>query len=163
MLCFVSGTILLGATLKINLAPIQRTKAPGELSCGGCHSGNINTGPGSVSWQLPASYVPGQTYAITVSVNDNAFPNGRFGFTGTILDNNNQRQGTFQVLNSNNTSLQSGMTSGALRQYIGHANADGNATWTFNWTAPATAAGPLKVYTVGVAANGNSSTNNDRV
>jgi cytochrome c553 len=43
--------------------------APNFNNCTSCHSGTANTGDGSVSFTgLPESYVPGETYEVTVSV-----------------------------------------------------------------------------------------------
>ncbi len=50
--------------------PVARTNAPGEGTCTGCHTGNaLNTAGGSVTIpDLPANFVPGQAYTLTVHV-----------------------------------------------------------------------------------------------
>jgi hypothetical protein len=152
----------LGAVTKINQAPKQHTNAPGEPSCGGCHSGAVNTGPGLVNLNLPATgYVPGQTYTLNHAISDSTFANGTFGFSATALNSSNEPAGTFAVVNATNTSLQTANVLGNVRQYIGHVNANGTNSWTFQWTAPATDVGSITFYTSNIAANGNSSSSGD--
>ncbi|MEL6650984.1 MAG: choice-of-anchor V domain-containing protein [Bacteroidota bacterium] len=107
-------------------------------------------------------YDPGQTYNLTFEIDDSTFPNGRFGFTTTALDENNLAAGSFTIVNSANTSLQTGNVGGNQRQYMGHRSATNSiSTWTYEWTAPANPVGEITFYTYGVAANGNSSTSGD--
>ncbi|MEM7659189.1 MAG: choice-of-anchor V domain-containing protein [Bacteroidota bacterium] len=155
---------LTGAIVKINQAPVRRTNAPGEQSCGGCHAGNVNTGPGSVSLALPANgYVPGQTYTLTHDVTDATFNNVRFGFTTTALDGSDLKAGDFANLMGNNTSVQSSLVGGNTRAYMGHVQANSSNTWSYEWTAPASPVGDITFYTVSVVANGNSGTSGDNV
>ncbi|WNJ17943.1 choice-of-anchor V domain-containing protein [Pontibacter sp. G13] len=161
---FVGVIFLVAGTTKIGTAPILRTNAPGEASCGGCHSGNINTGSGSVNFNLPAKYNPGQTYTLNFEVDDNAFASGRHGFTMTALDGSQTMAGSFMALNAGTSSVQTGTVSGAQRQYMGHKNASASTDdWTFEWTAPASNVGPVTFYTVGVHSNGLNNTSGDYV
>lgn len=140
----------------------SRTGAPGESSCGGCHSGNVNTGSGSILSNFPSEYVPDSVYDITFTLNDGNFPSGEFGFTATSLTSaGNQQAGTFTVTNTNNTATASGNIGGQSRQYVGHRNSSGTNAWNFQWTAPSTNQGDITFYLVGVAANGNGSTSGD--
>ena len=42
---------------------------PPSQDCASCHTGNINTGDGSISLSgLPLSYFPGQTYNLTLTI-----------------------------------------------------------------------------------------------
>ncbi|MFK7923127.1 MAG: choice-of-anchor V domain-containing protein [Bacteroidia bacterium] len=161
LLCFIGLTATAGV-MKINQAPTLRTNAPGENTCAGCHSGNVNNGNATINFNLPTEYVPGQTYSLTFEIDDSTFPNGRLGFTTTALDGSNLKAGDFNALNTATTSLQVGTVQGNQRQYIGHKAAAGSvSSWTYEWTAPANAVGPIEFYTVGISANGNNSTSGD--
>ncbi len=51
--------------------PNGYTGAPGEGNCTQCHSSNaLNSGNGSFSIDGPAEYVPGQTYTLTLTLQD---------------------------------------------------------------------------------------------
>lgn len=148
-------------------APTARTGAPGEQNCTSCHSGTVNSGGGTLSLTgLPASgYVPGQTYALTVTVNDVSQPAGtrKYGFSSTVLNSTNKMAGTWAVTNTANTSTGTATVSGSSRSYMRHKAANSSNTWTFNWTAPATDVGTVKFYVSGVAANGTGNDNGDKV
>lgn len=160
------GLAALGLTFGLNYQaitssfqpPAAHTGAPGEQTCAtsGCHTGNLNTGTGSVVLvNPPAAYVPGQTYALQLQVNTAG--QARAGFEFVALNSQNQQAGTLTITNTNNTALQ---TQGG-KQYISHKNAATNNTWSFNWTAPATNVGTVRFYFAGNAANGNSNTTGD--
>ncbi|MEO0640501.1 MAG: hypothetical protein AAFY70_12290, partial [Bacteroidota bacterium] len=55
------GILSIAGTQFSSQFPTRRSKAPGESSCGGCHSGNVNTGSGSNQLSLPADYIPDST------------------------------------------------------------------------------------------------------
>lgn len=138
--------------------PTGHTGAPSELTCAasGCHSGNLNTGTGSVQiLNAPAAYIPGTTYTMQVQVN--LAGRTRAGFELTALNNQNQKAGNLALVSSANTALQN---SGG-RQYLSHNNASSNNTWSFTWTAPAAGTGLVKFYVAGNAANGDGNTTGD--
>ncbi|MEO1805303.1 MAG: choice-of-anchor V domain-containing protein [Bacteroidota bacterium] len=155
------GILSIAGTQFSSQFPTRRSKAPGESSCGGCHSGNVNTGSGSNQLSLPADYIPDSTYTLSFTLNDNTFPSGKNGFTITALDGNNLKAGDFGVITSGNTAVLTGSVGGQTRQYVGHRNASTNQTWNFTWKAPATNVGDITFYIVGNAANGNGSTSGD--
>ncbi len=135
---------------------------PGGGGCGvsSCHNSQPNTGPGSVSIMYDGNgteYTPGTQYTVSVSVNDST--KYRFGFEAAVVDANNNAVGTLAVINSTTTSIQ---TIGGIT-YIGHKNADDTNIWTFNWTAPATDAGPVKFCVAGLAANNDDQVVGDNV
>lgn len=148
-----------GGNKNSSQAPLGRTGAPGETTCGSCHSGGSYSG--SMVFKLGESngseYVPGETYIISFTGNYNA---PRYGFSITALDNDENSAGVFALINENNTSL--GTLSNG-RQYVGHKNAGAANEWTFEWTAPAEDAGPLTFYYVINATNGNGGTGGDFV
>ena len=133
----------------------SKTGAPGENNCTQCHSGTVNSGSGDATLVLGASqttYTPGTTYPVTVTVTDATML--RFGFQVTALVGGaGATVGTFAVTNTINTATQSGTVSGSSRTYISHKTANSNATWTFNWTAPATNVGTITFYLAGNATN----------
>ncbi len=140
--------------------PASRTGAPGELTCTDCH--NAGTGAGTFSIVAPTNYVPGQTYSIQVKHVTTNNTRKRWGFQMTALANN-VSAGTLAIANGT-TQIK---TSSSNRSYIEHtstgtfANQTGGATWTFNWTAPATSVGNVTFYAAGVQADNNGSENND--
>lgn len=140
-------------------APLGRTGAPGETTCGGCHAGGSYSG--SMTFELGAEnaseYVPGETYVITFSGEYDA---PRYGFSITALDDEENPAGDFALINESNTSF------GALgngRQYVGHRAADATNEWIFEWTAPDMDAGPITFYYVINATNGDGSPGGDYV
>ncbi|RMG55107.1 MAG: hypothetical protein D6722_28260 [Bacteroidetes bacterium] len=161
-----AGLIVLlasSALLKINLAPVEYTGAPEENTCGSCHSGQINTGPGTVSLEAPAAYVSEQVYPLTFTIEDSLVPVGRFGFSSTVLDTQDLLAGSSQLVDIVHTSLQVSLPGGQARQYVGHAQADTTRSWSWNWTAPVAGTGPVTVYVAAVVANRNAQPTGDRV
>lgn len=141
--------------------PDGYTGAPGEQLCTSCHAGVPDTGPGRFTIDAPPSYVPGQTYRITVQHATGDVTRVRWGFHLTVLTLNNisERVGNLQSLDGFTTVTDAG-PSFALRQYVSHNSSGtfigqtGGASWTFNWTAPPTDVGPVAFYAAGNQANG---------
>ncbi|HRI27282.1 MAG TPA: T9SS type A sorting domain-containing protein [Chitinophagales bacterium] len=142
--------------------PLGRTGAPTELTCAGagCHAGAPNTGSGSVNIIFSgdgtgSQYTPGNTYVIGVTLTGGI----RYGFEMVALNSSNQSVGTF-IGNAPNLT---GTGSQNNRQYIFHRNIPNPYTgnFTFQWTAPATAEGPITFYAAGNAANGDLTGNGD--
>ncbi len=161
-ICIAAAAIILGMNNKAITSsgqpPVGHTGAPGQQTCAtsGCHTGNLNTGTGSIAiLNAPASYVPGTTYSMQIQVN--LAGRTRAGFQLVAVNASNAQAGTFAVVSTANTSLQ---TSGG-KQYLAHNNASSNNIWTFNWTAPATNVGAVTFYYAGNAANGDGNTGGD--
>ncbi len=142
-----------------NQAPLGRTGAPGESSCGGCHSGGSYTGTMIFKFgeDNSAGYIQGETYAITFTGDYDA---PRYGFSITALDGDNNPVGSFRLVNEDNTAFGT-LANG--RQYVGHKNADATNEWTFEWTAPTQDAGSVTFYYVINAANDDGGTGGDFV
>ncbi|MEE4177337.1 MAG: choice-of-anchor V domain-containing protein [Bacteroides sp.] len=140
-------------------APTGRTGAPGEGSCGDCHSGGSYSGQiiFEMGEEPVTAYTPSETYTIAFSADFNA---ARFGFSMTALDANDQPAGDFTVLNADNTSY---VVTSNSRQYVGHKNASNLKEWEFEWTAPASDVGNITFYYVINAADGNNGTSGDYV
>lgn len=137
------------------------TGAPGETNCTSCHA--QNTGSGQFTITGPTGYVPGQTYQIQVRHTTTDTTRKRWGFELTSLANN-VAAGTFSNLSNTTQTI-----SGNGRLYIEHTlvgtfnNQTGGALWTFNWTAPATDVGVVTFYAAGNQANGDGTSNGDRI
>lgn len=149
--------------------PAGYTGAPGEEpeACAECHV-PADAGTGHISISAPQSYVPGQTYPITVT-HTNADPTRmRWGFELTVLDTADEKAGNLQNIDGLSQVLNNSGP-GASRQYIEHTAAgtfigqQNTASWTFNWTAPATDIGIVTFYAAGNQANNDGNTSGDYI
>lgn len=145
------------------------TGAPGENTCGQCHSGgNYNA---SVTVQMFAQgatvpttqFTPGNTYTVKVTVNNSLGSPGGYAFQLTALtvaDNSplsgysnlasNVKQKTITVQNAFNG-----------RTYLEHNGVTLNNVFQFNWTAPSTLNEAITFYASGNVVNGNGGTSGD--
>jgi FG-GAP-like repeat len=136
--------------------------APGETTCTNCHI--ANPGAGQFLITAPASYVPGQTYQITVRHQTADTTRRRWGFQLTGLANTTPAA-NFTPLNGN-AFVVDGLNG---RRYIEHTllgsfiNQQNVASWTFNWTAPATNIGDVRLYAAGNQANNDGTENGDQI
>ncbi|HKR60144.1 MAG TPA: choice-of-anchor V domain-containing protein, partial [Pyrinomonadaceae bacterium] len=148
--------------------PPGYTRAPGEEpeACAECHVSSGNTGAGQISITVPPTYVPGQTYQITVTHTNSDPTRLRWGFELTALDTSDEKAGELQNINPQLTQIIQGGP-GGNRQYIEHTaggtfiNQTGGASWTFNWTAPPTDVGVVTFYAAGNQANNDGNTSGD--
>ena len=148
--------------------PAGYTAAPQEEpeACAECHV-PFDAGTGKISITAPQTYVPGQTYPITVT-HTNVDPTRlRWGFELTVLDTaSDEKAGELQNINGLTQVLNNAGPNSA-RQYIEHTSAgtfvgqQNGASWTFNWTAPATDVGPVTFYAAGNQANNDGNTSGD--
>ncbi|HSE24694.1 MAG TPA: PQQ-dependent sugar dehydrogenase, partial [Pyrinomonadaceae bacterium] len=149
--------------------PAGYTGAPSEEpeACAECHV-PPDAGTGHISITAPQTYVPGQTYQITVTHTNADTSRLRWGFELTALDTSDEKAGDLQSLNGT-TQVLNNAGPGSARQYIEHTSSgtfigqQGGASWTFNWTAPATDAGPITFYTAGNQANNDGNTSGDYI
>ncbi len=163
----------------------RHTAAPGDqpLACAtaGCHTNSIKGGPinfhgGNVTatFSQGSTYIPGTPVSITVRVSDPA--NRQYGFQMTARLESNLAQaqagrfipGTGPVVLCDNGAPRSpsgNCPASAPVEFIEHSSpSSSTGTWTFNWTPPATASGPVHFYVAGNAVNGDrSSDGNDHV
>src|SRR5687767_4552186 len=150
--------------------PAGYTGAPGEEpeACAECHV-PPDAGTGRISITAPQTYVPGQTYPITVTHTNSDPTRLRWGFELTVLDTaSDEKAGELQSTNSL-TQILNDAGPGSARQYIQHtaagtfAGQQNGASWTFNWTAPATDVGPVTFYAAGNHANNDGNTSGDYI
>ena len=139
---------------------------PNRQNCTECHSSfGFNSGQGSVTLQgLPEDYQPGDTYRLTLALAD---PNARrWGFEITSLTTRDARAGNIAVVNQQATQLSDNnnqpqyLKHRAAGTFQGQAN---NASWQFDWTAPAEGTGRVTFYYCGNAANNNGNNTGDRI
>lgn len=148
------------------------TGAPGESDCTSCHGGGTFKAAIQASFSGDGStYAPGVKQTISLS-----FSNATaklYGFQlSAHLSSDNTQGGDFvtptttgvQVLCANGSTKAAGKTcTSNMVQYIEHNRANSTGVWSFDWTPPATAAGPIKFYLVGNAANGDNNTTGDTI
>ena len=154
------------------------TGAPGDnaKACTQCHTTNaLNSGTGSVKilLQSGAFYIPGVKQRVSVQVADSAQQRWCFELTARLnSDLTNGQAGDFtpvdgftQVICED--SAPKPCASGP--SFIQHTSAGtrngtkNGATFQFDWTPPATNAGPVTFFVAGNAANGNGSPTGDQI
>ena len=143
--------------------------APGEVNCAGCHSGSINSGPGSINYLIgngTSSYSPSELYTILFSMEEDNV--NQFGFqTVALKASNNTNVGTFSLTDTDETRLIEDDHNGSDRIYVGHticgADTDtiGEKQWNFQWQAPSQDIGSIQFYLSAIATNHNHSTSGD--
>ena len=143
---------------------------PGQSNCTMCHyEFEVNSGGGSLALLgLPADYVPGQTYALTVQLEDQG--QDRWGFELTVLDDADPTHegGQLAVTDPDNTQISYDYfgTEDYLKQTKTGTQADivdGPVTWTFDWTAPDATVSSVTFYVAGNAADGDVSYTGDYI
>ena len=160
--------------------PPRVTAAPGDDSaaCTQCHIGTaLNAGGGKVEIVLAGGpvYTPGVKQHIQVRVSDPA--QHRWGFEFTARLNSDLANGQAGSLASTDSNTQTFCDDGSPTpcasskavQFISHTTegtrngTTGGATFDFDWTPPATAAGTVTFYVAGNAANGNAASTGDHI
>ncbi|MCE3259394.1 MAG: hypothetical protein K0S12_1035 [Bacteroidetes bacterium] len=134
---------------------IGQTGAPGEGTCGSCHSGGGGTTTVSITSSpafLSNQYVPGETYTITINVSHTSLP--KFGFDCEILNSSNQNAGTMTLALSGVQFANAGAKKNAT-----HTSPSSSGSFSFVWIAPN--AGNATIYAAGNAVNGNTGTSGD--
>lgn len=157
--CFVIAVIALnsnsggGFSTDLTGSPLS-----GATCQNGCHSSfPLNSGSGSVNMTIPASYYPGTTYNISMSVSQSSPAASRYGFMAGVLRDDNTNGGTFTAGTGSSATTISG------RSYIRHNSLlNSSGTWSFSWTAPAYA-DTINFYYAGNAANFNGTNQGDYI
>jgi len=130
---------------------------PISQSCVLCHGDFAeNSGDGLLELLgLPAAYMPGALYDVTVRLRDPG--QVRWGFMMTVLDPMEQASGTLAVTDALHTQLSDNPAMSP--DYVKHTldgtyagTSDGPVTWSFQWIAPIQ--GAATFYLAGNAANG---------
>lgn len=144
------------------------TGAPGETgtTCGTCHNGasfniseslNITDAGGNAI----TSYLPGETYNVSLVINATGGTPGGYAFQLTSLASNNTDVGAWQNLASNVKSAIASNIGG--RTYLEHnGGISASNTFSMEWVAPASGTGDVSFYFAGNAVNGTGSTAGDK-
>jgi hypothetical protein len=138
-------------------APLAKTGAPGDGTCTDCHTGTAQNGNGLdiLDWGDAQTYTPGETYSMTLTMGNGAAKNG-FQLVA-LFNSDDSNAGVITVTDETRTNLL-----GTTRKYLGHKSAGTTVTtWSFDWTAPATAQGPVTFYVVTNRTNSNSGSSGD--
>ena len=129
----------------------------GGQNCMGCHYGSNIGVSGSISSNFfNNTYIPGNTYTLTLNAPSN-YPN--YGFEITAEDpNTGSNKGTFIITDNLNTKSIENSTS--VTHTIDGTNQE---SWTFDWTAPGFASSytSVKFYASIINGNGNVSNSGD--
>jgi len=188
-LALISG-VTFATVLLSSGPPPSRTGAPAtggvqaESDCSGCHARldpqgnplpNVNLPGGAVEiLGLPTTYVPGQTYPVTVRLQSDstvADVGRKWGFELTAFRvSDGLGSGTF-VVTAADLQTKTGLAGGpfASRTYVEHRSAGtrtglaGPVTWDFQWQAPATSQGDVRFCVAGNAADGLGTPDNDNI
>jgi hypothetical protein len=155
------------STGKLGHAGAPNENTCSESACHGSGQGGLadNAGPGSISItcsNMPGwVYTPGQVYHLTVTVTQSSCT--LFGFSADAVNNGNGNAGNMVV--TDNVHTRQGTPYAATKIYITHTGlsspSPGTATTTnpavfnYDWTAPASNVGPIRIYFDGLAANNN--------
>lgn len=137
--------------------PNGRTGAPGDGVCSSCHSGNNFAGDVTLAG-LPATVTSGETYTLTVSVNNSDGNAVRAGFQMlSLFDDGLTNSGDYSTSTSD-----VGTTTASGKEYVEHRGAKNFASnvaaWTFDWEAPSiTEDKAITMYAAGNIANGGGS------
>lgn len=151
------------------------TGAPGDNTCAksGCHSSASLTFNDAVVNQLifpnaDSTYVPGQTYTITVNAQNSGI--NKFGFELVALkDADNLITGQFTITDVPRTQIISHTANGELRYSVTHTTAGTSAStpgltqWSFDWTAPSTNVGIITFYYATNCTNNNGTSAGDAI
>lgn len=160
LLTILSAAIISGSSLLLShstgpRAAVSGSPLEGGNNCTICHSGTVNSGSGSLIVQGPETYTPGETYTISVQVNDEE--QSRFGFQAIALNPSNDESGMLVTGTGTKIFSQQGV------EYIEHSLDNSTGSFSFEWTAPQSGEGEVTFYVAGNAANGNNSTSGDHI
>jgi uncharacterized protein (TIGR03437 family) len=155
---------------------------PGEMGdCTACHVGTVNSGKGGVSVSFPngLQYTPGVTQHLTVTVQDPDQQRWGFELTARLASDSSSQAGSFtpgadgftQTKCSSSSALPMAVScsQSAPLQYIEHTFAGtrlgtpNSASFTFDWTPPASNGGNIAIYVAGNAANGDQNFTGDQI
>jgi hypothetical protein len=125
----------------------SNVSSPGTNTCTGCHSGSAAAG-GSTVVNFPSglTYTPGVTQHLSVTVTDPTHTVWSYLLTARLASSVSSQAGSFTATDSASTVVPNGSI-----QDIESASFS-VSTWNFDWTPPATAAGNVTFYLIGLAA-----------
>jgi hypothetical protein len=159
--------------IKTTGAHAGSTGAPGDLTCAqsGCHANatvnNNSVGVNTFTYPVAdSSYVPGQTYTLSLKVKKAGIL--KFGFEiQPLIDANNTNAGTWTVTDATHTHEITHTIASNSRHSITHTTAGtvptatGEDVWTFKWKAPSTNVGKITFYYCTNCTNNNDANTGD--
>lgn len=151
------------------------TGAPGDNTCAkvGCHTGaavvyNDTIVNKLIFSEADSTYLPGQTYTITIKTENPG--KQRFGFEfQAITDATSLEAGTVVITDLVRTHEVTHMVGSDFRTSATHnlvgtpELSPGYNEWTFDWTAPATNVGDIVFYYATNSTNNNNAASGDRI
>ncbi|MEP6714774.1 MAG: choice-of-anchor V domain-containing protein [Terriglobia bacterium] len=158
--------------------PVARlTAAPGDnaRACTSCHTGTLNSGTGAVKILLLSGpvYIPGVKQRISVEVSDPTQQRWGFEFSARLNSDlvNGQAGKLTPVDNLTQVICEDNAPEPCSTgvNFIQHTSAGtrkgtkNGVTFQFDWTPPATNAGPVTFYVAGNAANGDNNLTGDLI
>ena len=143
--------------------------SPGEQTCAksNCHNSfTLNSGSGSVTISstdlVNWNYTPGQTYNISVTVDQAGIDLFGFGFEALASDGSNAGTLTAGTGSHAVNATVAGNSRRTLTQTQNGGATSNSHTWNFTWHAPTTGM-DVTFYAVGNAANGNGGRTGDYI
>lgn len=140
-----------------------KTGAPGEANCTACHSGSVMDGANvniltvSDASGPVTTYVPGNTYAISLAMSTNP---QKKGFQATVLNSSDDMAGSFSA---SMTTAISSLNGRSYANHISASNTNSVSEWLWDWTAPSSSVGDVTFYVSSNHANGNGTTSGDEI
>lgn len=142
-------------------SPGGKSGSPGDgtANCTGCHAGVPQTVGDWITTNIPEEgYTPGETYVITAQGMHEGV--ARFGFELTAENADGIKKGAFAVTDTDRTQI-TGTGNSVTHTLDGTTPSGDLATWSMNWTAPASGSGQVSFYSAFNAANGTGDTSGD--
>ncbi|AEA42618.1 choice-of-anchor V domain-containing protein [Fluviicola taffensis] len=142
-------------------SPGGRTGAPGDGTCTQCHAGSVQSGSGfnlvtlSSGGNPVTEYLPNTVYQVNVTMSTT---NAKNGFEIVALNSNNTMAGTFAITNATHTKT---ITSGGKTRVTHKSAGNDLASWSFNWTSPATNTSAVTFYLATNQTNSDAGTTGD--
>ena len=118
---------------------------------GGSYAPTIQVNLFDSNMNNTSAYIPGDTYKVQLVISATSGSPAGYGMQAVALNNSNQQAGNF----SSAISLNSQITSLSGRQYIEQNGYNVSGVFEYNWVAPTTGTGNVKIYGVGLAVNGS--------
>ncbi|MFZ4542423.1 MAG: choice-of-anchor V domain-containing protein [Saprospiraceae bacterium] len=135
-------------------------------TCGNCHGGGSNSGGIATLTGLPATFVGGQNYSITLSFSIPSTTTAiRAGFQIEALDAAGANYGTLVAGNGSRDAMNAvGLLTHDGPNYFATNGPNKEVSWTFSWLAPATQnSSSVSFYFVVNCTNGDGGTSGDNV
>ncbi len=142
--------------------PLQHTGGFGEPTCQECHTGSALNSSGSLVIQLPSGYTPGSAAPVSVTITDTGGGRRRWGFELSARFSDGSQAGSWTA--GPNTVIRAGDNGIAYASHdVAVIQPGATFTYTLTWTAPTGSPGVVIFNAVGNAANGDGTSNGDRI